>query len=76
MNDFEMTEEQLAVLLDAMKPTPVMRFGSYVSGMDRQERANEAWKRLGMEMGFDHMTVRPNGRGDRYFSAEPVTQEA
>lgn len=72
MKEFEMTQAQLDVLLSAMKPTPVMKFGSYVSGMDTQERANEAWENLGKEMGFDHMTVRPTGKGDKFFTAEPL----
>lgn len=70
--DYELTEEQLAKLLDACKPTPAM----YLSGGrpmfgTPQENANAAWKRLGEEMSFDHMTVRPTGQGDRFFSAEP-----
>jgi hypothetical protein len=36
----------------------------------QQENANEAWRRLGEKLGFDYMTVRPNGKGDRFFSAE------
>lgn len=69
--DFEMTQEDLDTLLAAMKPTPVM----YLSGgtpmyNTPQENANAAWKRLGDRMGFDHMTVRSNGKGDRFFSAE------
>ena len=30
-----------------------------------------AMKRLGNKIGFDHMTVRPNGKGDRFFTAIP-----
>lgn len=68
MADFEMTEADLAELLNAMKPVPLIAINC---GMprSRQENANEAWARLGVKMGFDPMTVRPNGRGDRFFSA-------
>jgi hypothetical protein len=68
--DFEMTQQDLDTLLEAMKPQPMimLQCGSTNSA---QERANAAWKTLGMRMGFDHMTVRPNGKGDRFFSAEP-----
>jgi hypothetical protein len=67
--DFEMTQEDLAEILEACKPVPAiaLQCGPIFS---RQENANRAWQRLGEKMGFDHMTVRPNGKGDRFFSAE------
>lgn len=75
--EFEMSQEDLDVLLDAMKATPVMMIGSYVSGMDRQERANAAWENLGKKMGFDHMTVRPvEGKDMKHFSAVPSETES
>ena len=50
--------------------------GSYMiiggrAPISRQENANNAWKRLGNKIGFDHMAVRPNGKGDRFFTAIP-----
>jgi len=73
MQDYEMTQEQLDEIMDACKPTPVM----YLSGgapmfVTPQENANYAWGKLGKLLGFKHMTVRPNGKGGRFFSAEPV----
>lgn len=68
--DYEMTQEDLDALLDAMKPVPYMVIGGIVPSSP-QENANAAWKALGDKMGFKHMTVRPNGKGDRFFSAEP-----
>lgn len=70
--EYEMTQEQLDKILDACKPTPAM----FLSGgrpmfSTPQENANHAWQLLGDELGFDHMTVRPNGKGDRYFTAVP-----
>lgn len=75
--DYEMTEEDLATLLDSMKPQPVIKIGSHWTG-DRQESANAAWAALGQKMGFDHMTVRPtSGKGNRFFTAVPSeTEEA
>ena len=77
MADFEMTEADLAELLDAMHPVQMIAINC---GMprSRQENANEAWERLGKKMGFEPMSVRPNGRGDRFFSADPkpATEEA
>lgn len=69
--EFQMTEEQKNTLLDAMKPQPVM----YLSGgtqmhRSQQERANEAWCKLGRQMGFKGMTVKPSPKGDLYFTAE------
>lgn len=68
--DYEMTDDDLKELLEACKPVPAiaLQCGPISSP---QENANRAWERLGQKMGFNHMTVRPNGRGDRHFSAEP-----
>ena len=67
--DFEMAQEQLDRLLKAMQPVPLI---ALQCGMppSPQARANAAWKALGEDMGFKHMTVKPNGKGDRFFSAE------
>ena len=75
--DFEMTVEDLNLLLDASKPTPVM----YLSGGRRifdspQENANRAWATLGRRMGFDPMTVEPTGKGYRFFRAVPTPPAA
>ena len=71
---YEMTEAQLARLLEACRPVPLIMLQL---GMPRspQERANDAWAELGAEMGFQPMTVKPTGQGDRFFTAEPVTEE-
>jgi hypothetical protein len=72
MKEFEMTKEQLDTLLDAMKPVPYMIMG----GMEptaQQENANNAWNRLGNEMGFQSSTVQPSGKGDRFFTAEEIS---
>ncbi len=67
--DFEMSEAQLAALLDMMKPQPYLISAGGIGPRSQQENANDAWARLGEELGFEHMTVKPNGRGDRFFSA-------
>ena len=72
--DYEMSEADLATILEACKPTPVM----YLSGGrpmydSPQENANRAWKALGHKMGFNYLTVRPGNKGQRFFSAEPLT---
>jgi hypothetical protein len=73
MQDFEMTQKQLDEIINACKSTPVM----YLSGgqpmfKTPQENANYAWEKLGGELGFDYMTARPNGKGNRFFTAEPT----
>jgi len=73
MKDFEMTQEHLDEIMDACKSTPVM----YLSGgkpmfNSPQENANHAWEKLGESLGFKPMTAKPNGKGDRFFTAEPV----
>lgn len=69
--EFEMTQEQLDKLLDSMKPSPMimLQCGNPPS---QQECANMAWKALGEKMGFQHMTVEPTSKGDRFFKAEIV----
>lgn len=69
--DFEMTEADLDALMSAMKPVPYMIVGG-MEPRSQQENANAAWASLGAKMGFDPMTVRPTGRGDRFFSAIPA----
>lgn len=68
--DYEMTQDDLDALLTAMKPVPYMIVGGRPPP-SQQENANRAWEALGKKMGFDHMTVRSNNRGDRFFSAVP-----
>ena len=77
---FEMSQEQLDKILDAGKPTPVMAFGDPKGGPPipmfgtPQENANNAWRRLGADMGFKYMTVRPiPGQGNLTFTAEVMT---
>ena len=68
---FEVSEQQLEVLLGACKPTPCMFLsGGVRMGPTPQENANAAWCALGREMGFDGMTVQPTNEGIRIFTAE------
>ena len=71
---YEMTEEDLKSIMDAIKPAPMimLQCGSPPS---QQERANLAWETLGKKMEFDHMTVQPSGTGDRFFTAIPSETE-
>lgn len=67
--EFQLTPEQKAKLLEAMKPVPyIMVGGSWPTS--RQENANDAWKALGEELGFDWKSVQPvPGKSDDWFSA-------
>ena len=70
--EYEMTQESLDQIQDACKLVPMiaLQCGTPASP---QENANNAWKRLGESMGFDHMTVEPSGKGSRFFKAEPAS---
>ena len=67
--NYEMTEEQLKELFEAARAVPLIALQCGMPA-SRQSNANDAWEKLGKEMGFDYMTVRPTGQGDRFFSAE------
>lgn len=69
--EYEMTKEQLKVLLEACKPVPYMIMGG-IEPLSPQENANRAWAALGKEIGFDYTTVLPNGKGNRFFTAEEL----
>lgn len=70
--EFEMTEAQLGVLMEASKPVPlIMLQCGMPSGA--HENANNAWASLGRELHFNHMTVKPvSGKGTRFFTAIPT----
>lgn len=70
MMEYEMSETDLNELLTACRPVPLIALNC---GMPSgpQENANQAWKRLGDKMGFEHMTVSPSPKGDRFFTATP-----
>lgn len=73
--EYEMTEEDLKTLMEAMRPVPMimLQCGTPPS---QQENANRAWAALGKKMGFDSDTVRPiNGKGNRFFTAVPSETE-
>ena len=66
---YEITEDQLATILDACKPVNYMIIGG-VEPRSPQQNANDAWQRLGAKLGFDYKTVRPTSEGNRFFTAE------
>lgn len=68
---YEMTQEEMDVLLEAMKPVPMimLQCGTPPS---QQANANRAWMALGKKYGFDGMTVKPSEQGKLYITAEEV----
>lgn len=66
---YQMTDEQLQVLIDASQPTVA------IEGWETpQDYANRAWADLGRQLGFDSGTVEPiEGMGFHHFRAEPNT---
>ena len=69
--EFEMTRDQLEIILAACKPVPYLIFGGR-EPPSPQENANRAWARLGDEMGFEPMSVEPSQKGNRFFLATSV----
>lgn len=73
--NYEMTPADLKKILDACKPLPMIMLHIGGGPRSQQERANDAWAEVGTRMGFDHMTVQPTERGDRFFTAVPSETE-
>lgn len=68
--EFEMTPEQLDALMNASKSVPLIALQTGMPASP-QENANNAWERLGKELGFDSMSVRPiPGKTSTFFTAE------
>lgn len=75
--EFELTTRERKALLKAAKPQPAMFLpGGRPMYRSQQERANEAWAKLGKKYGFDSSTVEPvSGKADTVFTAEVVDVE-
>jgi len=70
MKTFEMNQTQMDALMAACKPVAMIALQCRTPSSP-QENANNAWEKLGQEMGFDHMTVRPiSGKSQLFFTAE------
>lgn len=71
---YEMTPEdfeRIIAQIQSAKNTPLIAIHC---GMPTspQEAANAAWCELGKRMGFDGMTVEPDGKGKFSFTAVPL----
>ena len=69
--EYEMAQKDLDEIMTACAPVPYMVVGGREPSSP-QENANRAWARLGDKMGFDSMSVKPLGKGDRFFTAIPT----
>lgn len=72
--EYELTEDEFAeIRAIAQDSTPVMKFGDYWSGMDKQDRANAFWKLLAEKYGFvwDSAEGSP-GKPVTFFLATPT----
>lgn len=68
---YRMTDTQWQQMLHACRPRPLMYLsGGMPMGPTPQESADDAWRALGAELGFDWKTVQPHGDDPREFSAE------
>lgn len=72
--NYEMTKEDLKEIKEACRPVAAIMVGGVMPSTP-QENANRAWAKLGEKMGFDSMTVRPSGKGERFFTAVPSETE-
>lgn len=73
---YRMTDEELSEIKSISRDsTPVMKFGSYISGTDKFERANDFWKKLGDKYGFIWDTSEGLGRDPQNFIATPKPVE-
>ena len=72
---YRMSDEDHDALMEACKPVAMI---ALQCGTPRspQQNANDAWQRLGTKMGFDHMTVKPDGSDSHDFTAVPTAVEA
>jgi hypothetical protein len=69
---FEMTQDEFDEIKSiAQDRTPVMKFGNYWSGMDKQDRANAFWKLLADKYGFVWDSAEGNGSDPKKFLATP-----
>ncbi len=69
--EFTMTQAQRDALVEASKPVPYMVVGG-AEPRSPQENANDAWRELGKELGFKHMTVQPGCGDPLCFTAEAI----
>lgn len=70
--EFQMTQEEFErIKTIAQRPSiPVMKFGDYWSGNEKQESANDFWKELANKYGFVWDSAEPiSGKDHTWFSA-------
>jgi len=77
--EFKMEDSELLEMIDiARAPSiPVMLIGGVSTGNEKQESANNFWKRLGEKYKFkcDTVEAAPN-KGYNFFLAEPTIEES
>lgn len=72
--EYQLSEDEFNEIKSiSQDSTPVMKFGDYWSGMDKQERANAFWKLLGEKHGFVWDSAEGvSGKGEKFFKATPL----
>ncbi len=73
---FEMTEEEFNELREiAQRPSmPVLKIGSVITGSEKQDAANAAWKKLSKKYGFVWDSAEGAGSNPKRFLAIPFNQ--
>ncbi len=70
--EFEMTKDELdqMIAISQGKSMPVLMIGNVITGGEKQESANDFWKRLGEKYGFLWDTAEPiSGKEYTFFKA-------
>lgn len=70
--EFTMMESDYDQIVDAIQKAEAVPLIALNCGSPQspQEAANNAWRDLGLRMGFDSATVEPTGNGKLSFTAE------
>ena len=72
---FTLTKEQHEKILDASGPVPYLLVSGGRPPPSPQEIANAVWEALGIELGFEYMSVRPVEGTKLDFTAEVTEKE-
>lgn len=75
MKVYTMTQEQFDKMIEQIHDSPPLMMIGGTLPRSPQERANDAWRALGREMGFRWDTALPYGSNKLMFEAQPLEFE-
>ncbi len=71
MNEYKLTEDEFAQLMEASKPVPYMVIGG-VEPQSPRDKSMRIWERVAARVGCDMNSIQPNGADPRDFKANPT----